>query len=88
MGKDFFGSLKFVSNDFKLAMKVKEKIEGELAHVRTNDQKAALRRKLGMEVVNGLIKNHPSVGGNDFSPVYKQYRAIAQEIMDTTLREL
>ncbi len=88
VGKDFFGSLKFVSNDFKLAMKVKEKIEGELAHVRTNDQKAALRRKLGMEVVNGLIKNHPSVGGNDFSPVYKQYRAIAQEIMDTTLREL
>lgn len=88
VGKDFFGSLKFISNDFKLAMKVKGKIEQELAQVRTNDQKAALRRKLGVEVVNGLIKNHPSVGGNDFSPVYKQYRAIAQEIMDTTLKEL
>ena len=88
VGKDFFGSLKFISNDFKLAMKVKGKVEQELAQVRTNDQKAALRRKLGVEVVNGLIKNHPSVGGNDFSPVYKQYRAIAQEIMDTTLKEL
>lgn len=88
MGKDIFSSLKYISNDFKLASKIKAKVDQEMAQVRSNDQKAALRRKLGMDVVNNLIKNHPSVGGNDFSPIYKQWRAIAQEIMESELKDL
>ena len=88
MGKDIFSSLTYISNDFKLASKIKDKVDQEMAQVRSNDQKAALRRKLGMDVVNNLIKNHPSVGGNDFSPIYKQWRAIAQEIMESELKDL
>lgn len=88
MGKDIFSSLTYISNDFKLASKIKAKVDQEMAQVRSNDQKAALRRKLGMDVVNNLIKNHPSVGGNDFSPIYKQWRAIAQEIMESELKDL
>ena len=88
VGKDIFSTLKFLAADFKMAQKVKAKVDQEMAAIKSNSQKGALRRKLGMEIVNGLIKNHPSVNGNDFSPIYKQYRALAQEIMDNELKDL
>lgn len=88
MGKDILDTMTVLSKNYALAQKVMAKVDAELAKVRSNDQKAVLRIKLGKDVVNGLIKEHPSIRGNEFSPLYKEYRAEAQNIMDNKLKDL
>ena len=54
--------------------------------VRSNDEKAALRKQLG-GVVNQIIL--PTIcEGNQFDPKYAEYKSIAQEIINSKLKDL
>ena len=66
---------------------MESQIENELyKQVRSNDEKAALRKQLG-GIVNQVIL--PTVcEGNQFDPKYAEYKGIAQEIINSKLKDL
>ena len=87
LGKDFLGCVNVLKQNFKLLAKMESQIENELyKQVRSNDEKAALRKQLG-GIVNQVIL--PTVcEGNQFDPKYAEYKGIAQEIINSKLKDL
>ena len=54
--------------------------------VRSNDQKAQLRRSIDMDVVRGHILNLPVCEGNESSTEYQKYKKLAEDIFAHELR--
>lgn len=87
LGKTFAATLDNLSGDYAKAMGLITLVEDTLkTEARTNEQKAALKPKLGNvlknEVLNSLCEN------NEFHPEFARYKAYATEILNKELKEL
>lgn len=87
LGKDFLGCVHVLKQNYKQLTKLESQIENELQkQARSNDEKAALRKLLG-GIVNQVIL--PTVcEGNQFDPKYAEYKSLAQEIINSKLKDL
>jgi len=87
IGKNFEGCLNALAQDYRKLQQLKAQVAKELTkQARSNDQKAEVRKALG-GVVNQLIL--PTMcEGNQFSPVYNEYKALAVEIINAELKDL
>jgi hypothetical protein len=87
LGKDFRQCWESLAIDYAKAMQLKAEVDKELPNAtRSNEQKAALKPKLG-EVLNvymlgSLCEN------NKFHPNYPKYEKVAYDILEHELKEL
>jgi hypothetical protein len=87
LAKDFSGCLKTLSQDFKKSKMLETQVEKEMAvKARSNDQKAELRKALGALVQQLILPT--MCEGNQFSPVFAEYKALAIEIINNKLQDL
>lgn len=86
LGKDFATSLDIIAHDFKKFKELKGQVDKELAKVRSNDQKAALRKEVAAVVQQVIL---PTVcEGNQFDPRYNEYKQRAIAIFNNELKDL
>ena len=87
IGKDFASSLNVLVQDHKKSKILVEQVEKELAvKARSNDQKAELRKEVGAVVQQVILPT--MCEGNQFSPIYVEYRQIAMGIINKELQDL
>ena len=87
LAKDFPGCLKTLSQDIKKSKMLEAQVEKEMAlKARSNDQKAELRKALGALVQQLILPT--MCEGNQFSPVFAEYKALAIEIINNKLKDL
>ena len=87
LAKDFAGCLETLSQDFKKSKMLEAQVEKEMAlKARSNDQKAELRKALGALVQQLILPT--MCEGNQFSPVFAEYKALAIEIINNKLQDL
>ena len=87
IGKDFLGCVNALKQDFKKLKSLEQQVEKEL-HIkaRSNDQKMEVRKLLG-GVVQQIIL--PTIcEGNQFNPLYAEYKNLAMEIINEKLKDL
>ena len=84
-GKNIIDSLDQLCQDYSLAKKVEAKIENTLKEIRTNDQKLALKQALA-DVLDQRIL--PLFDSNTFNEEYREYGAIASDILTKELKQL
>lgn len=87
LGKDFLGCVNALKQDFKKLKSLEEQVEKELQiQARSNDQKMEVRKLLG-GVVQQIIL--PTIcEGNQFNPLYAEYKNLAMEIINEKLKDL
>lgn len=87
LGKDFLGCVNALKQDFKKLKSLQEQVEKELQiQARSNDQKMEVRKLLG-GVVQQIIL--PTIcEGNQFNPLYAEYKNLAMEIINEKLKDL
>lgn len=87
LGKDFLGCVNALKKNYKQLTKIELQIDKELQkQARSNDEKSVLRKQLGA-IVNQVIL--PTVcEGNQFDPKYTEYKSIAQDIINSKLKDL
>ena len=87
LGKDFSGCLDLLAHDFKKFNLLKDQVENVCKkQVRSNDQKAEMRKAVG-KVVQDLIL--PTIcEGNQFDLKYAEYKGLAMEIFNNQLKDL
>ena len=89
VGKDYLDMARNLAEQPAFAEQVERIINKTFAQqVRSNDQKAQLRRSIGMDVVRGHILNLPVCEGNEFSTEYQKYKKLAEDIFTHELKEL
>ena len=87
LAKDFSGCLNALSHDFKKCKMLEAQVEKEMAtKARSNEQKAEIRKALGGLVQQLILPT--MCEGNQFSPVYAEYKALALEIINNKLQDL
>ena len=87
IGKDFASSLNVLVQDHRRSKILVEQVEKELAvKARSNDQKAELRKEVGAVVQQVILPT--MCEGNQFSPIYVEYRQIAMGIINKELQDL
>lgn len=87
LAKDFAGCLDALSSDFKKCKTLEADVEKELKiQARSNDQKAEVRKALGAVVQQIILPT--MCEGNQFNPVYEEYKKKAMEIISTELKDL
>ena len=87
LAKDFAGCLDVLSHDFKKFQMITEQVEKELLkQARSNDQKATLRKAVGAVVQQIILPT--MCEGNQFDPLYSEYKNRAIEIFNNELKEL
>ena len=87
IGKDFASSLNVLVQDHRKSKILVEQVEKELAvKARSNDQKAELRKEVGAVVQQVILPT--MCEGNQFSPIYVEYRQIAMGIINKELQDL
>ena len=87
LGKNFGACLDVLSHDFKKFKALEADVEREITiQARSNDQKAEVRKALGAVVQQIILPT--MCEGNQFSPVYEEYKKKAMEIIANELKEL
>ena len=87
LGKNFASCLDVLSHDFKKFKALEADVEREITiQARSNDQKAEVRKALGAVVQQIILPT--MCEGNQFSPVYEEYKKKAMEIIANELKEL
>lgn len=87
LAKDFAGCLDALSSDFKKCKTLEADVEKELKiQARSNDQKTEVRKALGAVVQQIILPT--MCEGNQFNPVYEEYKKKAMEIISTELKDL
>lgn len=87
LAKDFAGCLDALAHDFKKYKALEADVEKELkVQARSNDQKAEMRRAVGAVVQQIILPT--MCEGNQFSPVYEEYKKKAMEIISKELKDL
>ena len=89
VGKDYLDMARNLAEQPAFAEQVERIVNKTFAQqVRSNDQKAQLRRSIGMDVVRGHILNLPVCEGNELSTEYQKYKKLAEDIFAHELKEL
>ena len=89
VGKDYLDMARNLAEQPAFADQVERIVDKTFAQqVRSNDQKAQLRRSIGMDVVRGHILNLPVCEGNELSTEYQKYKKLAEDIFAHELKEL
>ena len=89
VGKDYLDMVRNLAEQPAFAVQVERIINKTFAQqVRSNDQKAQLRRSIDMDVVRGHILNLPVCEGNESSTEYQKYKKLAEDIFAHELKEL
>ena len=89
VGKDYLDMARNLAEQPAFAEQVERIVNKTFAQqVRSNDQKAQLRRSIDMDVVRGHILNLPVCEGNEFSTEYQKYKKLAEGIFTHELKEL
>jgi len=85
MGKNLVDTLDKLCQDYKMAKKVRERIEKKLHDVKSNEQKESLKVALGDILEQKIL---PLFGNNPFSEEYRKYEAVATGILNNELKQL
>lgn len=85
LGKNLIETLDKLSQDYSLAIRVKNKIEKTMQDYKTNEQKLSVTKELG-NVLNQTIL--PLFGNNTFNEEYRRYEAIATDILSNELKQV
>ena len=89
VGMDYFDMVRNLAEQPAFADQVERIVDKTFAQqVRSNDQKAQLRRSIDMDVVRGHILNLPVCEGNESSTEYQKYKKLAEDIFAHELKEL
>ena len=88
VGKDFFGVIKALCDDWTLAMTIKKMVESKVkTECRSNDQKQAMKKKL-IDVVKEKVLASAQCENNQFNPIYIKYKDLAKVHLNNELKEL
>ncbi len=89
VGKDYLDMARNLAEQPAFAEQVERIVDKTFAQqVRSNDQKAQLRRSIDMDVVRGHILNLPVCEGNESGTEYQKYKKLAEDIFAHELKEL
>lgn len=87
LAKDFKSCLGVLAQDYKRFKMLEAQVEKELrTQARSNDQKAALRKELAGVVQQVILPT--MCEGNQFDPVYAEYKNLAKAIFNEELKDL